>query len=150
MPLERLWLLGTARAERGALGRTIQYTEPDAWDLDSVSAGWRNRDIVAHLASTEVAAAAAVAGETPTEIEEFVKAHQTDRLDVDAFNAAAVERRANEPFRAVCWDRTTPRTGLWFMQSRNPPGCDMRSHDTFSTGKFPDWLTAGFEPFPIT
>jgi uncharacterized protein (TIGR03083 family) len=101
VPLERQWLLGTARAEREALGRTIQYTEPGVWDLDSVSSGWRNRDIVAHLASTDVAAAAVVAGETPVEIEEFVKAHPNERLDVDAFNSAAVERRANEPFRSL-------------------------------------------------
>lgn len=101
MPLERLWLLGTARAEREALGRTIQYTEPDVWDRDSVSAGWRNRDIVAHLASTDVAAAAVVAGETPTEIEEFAKAHPDEPLDADSLNAVAVARRAGEPFRSV-------------------------------------------------
>lgn len=101
MPLERAWLLGTARAEREGLGRTIQYTEPADWDADSVSPGWRNRDIVAHLASSDVAAAAVIAGETPAELEEFMKAHPGERLDVDAFNAQAVERRAGEPFRSV-------------------------------------------------
>jgi uncharacterized protein (TIGR03083 family) len=101
VPLERQWLLGTARAEREALGRTIQYTEPNVWDLESVSPGWRNRDIVAHLASTDVAAAATVAGEAPGEIAEFLKANAGGRLDVDTYNAAAVERRAAEPFRAV-------------------------------------------------
>src|SRR5207245_933804 len=73
LTLERLWLRATARAEREALGRTIQYTPPEAWDQDSVSAGWRNRDIVAHLAASEVGAAAAMAGETSAEVEEFIK-----------------------------------------------------------------------------
>jgi uncharacterized protein (TIGR03083 family) len=101
VPLERLWLLGTARAEREALGRTIQYTEPDVWERESVAPGWRNRDIVAHLAASDVLAAAAVAAETPAELEEFLKAAGEDRIDVDAFNAATVERRASEPFRTV-------------------------------------------------
>jgi len=101
VPLERMWLLGTARAEREALGRTIQYTEPDAWELDSVSPGWRNRDIVAHLAATDVLAAAVLGGETPAELEEFLKEGGGERIDVDAFNAASVERRASEAFRAV-------------------------------------------------
>jgi hypothetical protein len=61
-PLERTWLLGTAKAERDALGRTIQYTPPAAWDQESPSVGWRNRDIVAHLAGSDVAAAALLAG----------------------------------------------------------------------------------------
>jgi uncharacterized protein (TIGR03083 family) len=101
VPLERIWLLGTARAEREALGRTIQYTDPGMWDRESVSPGWRNRDIVAHLAASEVAAAAVVAGEVPVEFEEFLKAREGTSLSVDEFNAAAVERRAGEPFRSV-------------------------------------------------
>ena len=101
MTLDRAWLLGTARAEREALGRTIQYTPPEAWDQDSPSPSWRNRDIVAHLAATEVAAAAVVAGEDPAEIEEFDKGREGGAFSVDEFNEWSVRRRAEEPFRAV-------------------------------------------------
>ncbi len=100
-PLDRTWLLGTARAEREALGRTIQYTPPDAWDQESPAEGWRNRDIVAHLAATEVAAAAVIAGEPPSELEEYMKTLNGEPFSVDAFNDYSVRKRANEPFRVV-------------------------------------------------
>ena len=107
MTLDRAWLLGTARAEREALGRTIQYTEPPSWEAPSVSAGWRNRDIVAHLAATDVAAATVLGGEAPAEFEEFTKSAEGRTFDVEAFNHWSVERRANEPFRSVVteWGR---------------------------------------------
>jgi uncharacterized protein (TIGR03083 family) len=101
MTLDRTWLLGTARAEREALGRTIQYTSPDLWDSDSVSSGWRNRDIVGHLAATEVTAAAALAGEVPAEIEEFQKERDGEPFNLDDLNDHGVRRRAGEPFRSV-------------------------------------------------
>jgi hypothetical protein len=49
MVLDREWLLGVARQEREALGRTIQYTRPDAWEHPSP---WRGRplaDVLSHL-----------------------------------------------------------------------------------------------------
>jgi uncharacterized protein (TIGR03083 family) len=101
MMLERPWLLGVARAEREALGRTIQYTEPGDWDAESVCEGWRNRDVVAHLAATEMAAAAVLGGETADEVEEYVKTLDGGRLTADGFNEFSVTRRANEPFRSV-------------------------------------------------
>jgi uncharacterized protein (TIGR03083 family) len=101
MTLDRTWLLGVARAEREALGRTIQYTEPGAWEAQSVSPGWRNRDVIAHLAAQEATAAALMAGETPSELEEYAKSLDGSRLTVDGFNQYAVARRADEPFRAV-------------------------------------------------
>jgi uncharacterized protein (TIGR03083 family) len=101
LTLDRTWLLGTARAEREALGRTIQYTPPELWDAESVSPGWRNRDIVGHLAATEVAAAAALADEVPAEIEEFRKARDGEPFDLDDLNEHGVRRRAGEPFRSV-------------------------------------------------
>jgi uncharacterized protein (TIGR03083 family) len=107
-PLERTWLLGTARAEREALGRTIQYTPPEAWELDSVSLGWRNRDIVAHLAGTDVAAAALLGGEAPAELEELFKSSDGGwSSPVDAINDFIVKRRATEPFRSIVteWGR---------------------------------------------
>jgi uncharacterized protein (TIGR03083 family) len=97
--LEREHLLGVAQAERVALGRTIQYTDPAAWDRDSRLDGWRNRDIVAHLAASDAVAAAALGDEPAAEVEEFLKAEAAPT--VDAFNKFAVARRTEAPFRAV-------------------------------------------------
>lgn len=107
MTLDRTWLLGTARAEREALGRTIQYTEPPRWDAPSVSPPWRNRDLVAHLAASDVAAATVLGGEAPAEFEEFIKSREGGTFDLEGFNRWSVERRANEPFRSVVteWGR---------------------------------------------
>ena len=101
MTLERGWLLATARAEREALGRTIQYTPPEAWDQESSSPGWRNRDIVGHLAAAEVVAAAAMAAETAAELEEYLKGREGTPFRLDDFNQWTVERRAEQPFRSV-------------------------------------------------
>lgn len=101
MTLDRQWLLATARAEREALGRTIQYTPPEAWEQDSPSPGWRNRDIVAHLASDDVAAAAVIAGEVPAEFEEYAKSLEGEPATLDGFNEFSVRRRADLPFRQV-------------------------------------------------
>jgi len=102
-----MWLLGTARAEREALGRTIQYTPPEAWEQESPSPGWRNRDIVAHLAASEVVAAAAIADEVPSELEEFLKGLDEGPFTIDEFNEFTVRRRADLPFRSVVteWGR---------------------------------------------
>jgi uncharacterized protein (TIGR03083 family) len=100
-PLDRTWLLGAARAEREAFGRTIQYTPPEAWEEESLEAGWRNRDIVAHVGASDVAAAAVAAGEVPAEVEEFLKGRNEEPLNIDAFNEYSVKRRATEPFRGV-------------------------------------------------
>jgi uncharacterized protein (TIGR03084 family) len=107
MTLDRQWLLATARAEREALGRTIQYTPPEAWDQESPSPGWRNRDIVAHLAAGEVAAAAVIADEAATEIAEYVKGLEDEPATLDGFNEFSVSRRADLPFRQVVteWGR---------------------------------------------
>jgi uncharacterized protein (TIGR03083 family) len=105
--LDRTWLLGTARAEREAFGRTIQYTPPDRWDLESILPGWRNRDIVAHLAATEVAAAAVLADEVPAEFEEYAKANEGQVLTLESFNDWSVSKRTDVPFRSVVleWGR---------------------------------------------
>lgn len=107
MPLDRTWLLGATRAEREALGRTIQYTPPDRWEQESQSPGWRNRDIVAHLAAMEVAAAEAITGDEPAEFEEFSKELGDEGFSLDAFNDWSVRRRAESPFRSVVaeWGR---------------------------------------------
>jgi uncharacterized protein (TIGR03083 family) len=107
MTLDRPWLLATARAEREALGRTIQYTPPEAWQQDSPSPGWRNRDVVSHLAAGEVAAAATIAGEVPAEFEEYAKGLNGEPASLDGFNEFSVLRRAELPFRQVVteWGR---------------------------------------------
>jgi uncharacterized protein (TIGR03083 family) len=95
-----------ARHERDALGRTIQYTPPERWDEPSASDGWRNRDVVAHLAGADVAAAARVAGEPPTEWDEYHKAATDEGLPIslDGLNAFMVARRAELPFRQVAME----------------------------------------------
>ncbi|HEY1331457.1 MAG TPA: maleylpyruvate isomerase family mycothiol-dependent enzyme [Actinomycetota bacterium] len=100
MTLPREWLLSTARAEREAMGRSIQYTEPRFWEMDSVLPGWRNRDIVAHLAAGEQAAAESLGGQEPAELEAARKA-AGGSFSVDAFNASSVARRAQSPLREV-------------------------------------------------
>jgi uncharacterized protein (TIGR03083 family) len=100
-PLDQRWLLSTARFEREAMGRTIQYTPPEAWEQESVSPGWRNRDVVAHLAASEVAAAAAMAGEVSAELEEYTKSLDGARFTLEGFNEWSVRKRAEEPFRVV-------------------------------------------------
>jgi uncharacterized protein (TIGR03083 family) len=100
-PLDQRWLLSTARFEREAMGRTIQYTPPEAWEQESASPGWRNRDVVAHLAASEVAASAAMAGEVSAELEEYAKSLDGARLTLEGFNEWSVRKRAEEPLRVV-------------------------------------------------
>jgi len=108
MALDRSWLLATAREEREAVGRTMQYTEPQYWDQPSGCDGWRNRDVVAHLASAEAVAAATLRGEALQEVERYF-AGLTDGTSptVDGFNDYAVAQRSEQSVRAVIgeWGR---------------------------------------------
>jgi uncharacterized protein (TIGR03083 family) len=90
--LDRARMLGIANAERQRLGRTIQYSPPSLWDADSVCAGWHNRDVVAHLAAQETAAAQLVAGEPAVELAAFREANGGE-LWVNGFNEWAVRTR---------------------------------------------------------
>lgn len=103
MTLERQELLGIAHAERERLGRTIQYAPTDAWDNDSPCAGWRNRDVMAHLAAQETAAAQLIGGEPAAEFDAFREANGGD-LWVDGLNEWAVGLRAELPARQVIGD----------------------------------------------
>ncbi|HEX6009843.1 MAG TPA: maleylpyruvate isomerase N-terminal domain-containing protein, partial [Actinomycetota bacterium] len=94
--LDRTTLIGIAHAERERLGRTIQYTPPAAWDADSVSAGWRNRDIVAHLAAQDTAAAQLVGDEPAEEFDMFREANGGE-LWVNGFNEWAIKVRDERP-----------------------------------------------------
>jgi uncharacterized protein (TIGR03083 family) len=103
LAIERERMIGIARAERERLGRTIQYAPADTWQADSVCAGWRNRDIVAHLAAQDVAAAQLVAGEPAVEFDAFRDANGGE-LWVDGFNEWAVKMRTDVDDRTVIHD----------------------------------------------
>jgi uncharacterized protein (TIGR03083 family) len=101
--LQRFEMLAIANAERQRLGRTIQYTPPDAWDGPSPCEGWRNRDVMAHLAAQEVAAAQVIGGEPAVEFVAFRQAND-GQFWVNGFNEWAVEVRKDLPFRQVNLD----------------------------------------------
>jgi len=101
--IDRAQMLGIAHAERERLGRTIQYTPPAVWDAESVCAGWRNRDIVAHLAAQDTAAAQLLSGEPAAEFDAFREANDGD-LWVRGFNEWAVRIREELPTRQLITD----------------------------------------------
>ena len=106
MTIDRTTMLGIARAERERLGRTIQYAPPDTWDADSVCAGWRNRDLVAHLAAQETAAAQLLNGDPAVEFDAFRDANSGE-LWVSGFNEWAITVRADASSRdlVTSWGR---------------------------------------------
>ncbi|MGH2724760.1 MAG: maleylpyruvate isomerase family mycothiol-dependent enzyme [Actinomycetota bacterium] len=105
--LERTWLLGVARHERDALGRVIQYTPPDRWEADSPCQGWRVKNVLAHLAASEVAAAAVLGGEPPSELDEYRKSLEGEPFTADGWNDWSVARRADTPHLSLAleWGR---------------------------------------------
>ena len=78
------------------MGRSVQYTEAEYWEKDSVLPGWLNRDLVAHLAGADGAAAALVGGDPAVEIDEYRKSLNGAAFTVDGFNAVVVGRRRRE------------------------------------------------------
>jgi uncharacterized protein (TIGR03083 family) len=117
--IDRTRLLGIAHAERERLGRTIQYTDPDVWDAPSVCAGWRNRDIVAHLAAQDTAAAQLLAGEPAVEFEAFRQANDGE-LWVNGFNEWAVTVREETPVRGLITDWGRAVQAFLVLSSRLP------------------------------
>ncbi|HEX5948153.1 MAG TPA: maleylpyruvate isomerase family mycothiol-dependent enzyme [Actinomycetota bacterium] len=99
--MERDELLAVARHERDALGRTVQYMPPDRWLVESPSHGWPVKDALAHLAASEVAAAALVGGEEATELEEYRKSLDGEPVTPDGWTEWSVARRAEESPVAV-------------------------------------------------
>jgi len=153
MTLDRHWLLGVARAEREGLGRTVQYTDPNAWDNDSPSEGWRVRDVLGHLAASEVAAAALLSGETATEIDDYAKTIDGDEVTLDGFNDWAVRRRAETAVRPVAleWGRAADlllarasRTTVedWSDRRVSWFGADLRTGD-FLQYRVVEWWVHG-------
>jgi uncharacterized protein (TIGR03083 family) len=94
--LDREELLAVARHERDALGRTVQYTPPERWLEASPCEGWRVKDVLAHLAASEVAAAALLGGEDATELDEYRKSLDGEPVTPDGWNAWSVRRRADD------------------------------------------------------
>ncbi|HEY7659604.1 MAG TPA: maleylpyruvate isomerase family mycothiol-dependent enzyme [Actinomycetota bacterium] len=103
MKIDRERMLGLAHAERARLGRTMQYAAPGVWDEDSVCDGWRNRDIVAHLAAQDIAAAQLLDGGPAVEFDAFREANGGD-LWVTGFNEWAVRSREETPTRQLIED----------------------------------------------
>ena len=129
--LDRTTLIGIAHAERERLGRTIQYTPPAAWDADSVSAGWRNRDIVAHLAAQDTAAAQLVGDEPAGEFDMFREANGGE-LWVNGFNEWAIKVRDERPTRQLIAD--WGRAAETFLEL-----CTRLSDDEWRTKRV-DWV----------
>ena len=71
----------------------MQYTPPERWEEPSPRESWRAKDVLAHLAASEVAAAAMVAEEEATELEEFRKSLDGKDFSVEAWDQWAVDRR---------------------------------------------------------
>ena len=101
MSLNRDELLGVANAERQRLGRTIQYADPSTWEQPSAVPGWWNRDVMAHLAAADTAAAQLVAGEPPAEFDEYRARLDGQPFAVDDLNTWTVDRRSGLPYREV-------------------------------------------------
>jgi uncharacterized protein (TIGR03083 family) len=104
--MSRTDFMAAASFEREGFGRTVQYTPPQAWDEPSRVPGWDSHDVLAHLHAQEIAAAALVGEEVAPELEEY-RASSGGTLDVDGFNAFAVDRRKQISTRqlAVEWGK---------------------------------------------
>jgi uncharacterized protein (TIGR03083 family) len=99
--VDRRTLLGIAHAERQRLGRTVQYAEPRTWEQPSALPGWWNRDVMAHLASHDTAAAQLVKGDPAEELDDYRASLNGEPFTVEAFNRWAVERRSGLDTRDV-------------------------------------------------
>lgn len=101
--MDRTRLIGILHAERARLGRTIQYADPKRWDDPNPCQGWSNRDLMAHLAAQDTAAAQVVGGGPPEELESFREANGGD-LWVDGLNEWAIGVRAELSTRQILAD----------------------------------------------
>jgi uncharacterized protein (TIGR03083 family) len=100
MSMDRETLLAAARAEREALGRTIQKADPGSWDNASARSGWNNRDVLAHLAAFDGVTAAVLAGEEPDEVAEY-RDTVSGEFTMDGFGLWTLARRAQDPYREL-------------------------------------------------
>ena len=88
-------MLTTARHERDALGRTVQYTPPERWE-ERDGQGKRIKDVLAHLTASDIAAAALIAGEEAPEVEEFRKSLDGEPFTADAWHEWVIERSKDD------------------------------------------------------
>lgn len=102
MGIAKEQLVGVAHAERQRLGRTIQYASPESWERPSTCPGWWNRDVMAHLAGQDTAAAQLMKGDPAVELDEYRSAlADDDPFTVDGLNTFLVNRRSGLPYREV-------------------------------------------------
>ena len=102
MRLSREQLVGIAHAERQRLGRMIQYSPPASWEQPSACAGWWNRDVMAHLAGQDTAAAQLLKGDDPVEFDQYrASLSSGEELTTDGLNAFLVNRRSGFPHREI-------------------------------------------------
>ncbi len=101
MGLDRRTLTGIANAERQRLGRTIQFAPPESWEAPSACAGWWNRDVVAHLAAQDTAAAQLLKGDPAAEFDEYRSSIGEAELTSEGLNAWLVARRSGLAVREV-------------------------------------------------
>ncbi len=132
MTLSRRKLLGIAHAERQRLGRMCQYADPGTWEMPSAADGWWNRDVMAHLAAHDTAAAQLVGGEPAQELDEFRSQSGGDAFSVDAFNAWTVNRRSGLSEREVI--ETWGRAAGSFVEL-----CSRLSDEEWERNRYP-WL----------
>ncbi len=101
MTFDRETLIGLAQAERQRLGRMIQFAEPGTWEEPSACPGWWNRDVMAHLAAQDTAAAQLMKGDDAAELDKYRAGLGDEPFTVDGFNAFAVNRRSATATREI-------------------------------------------------
>ena len=133
MTIHRETLIGLAQAERQRLGRMIQFADPASWEAPSACEGWWNRDVMAHLAAQDTAAAQLMKGDPVTELDEYRESLGEEPFTVDGFNAWAVNRRSGLPTREVLtvWGQAADAFLVY---------ASLLSEDHWSTRRFP-WFS---------
>ncbi len=101
MTISRDDLVGIAHAERERLGRMIQFADPSSWEMPSAAPGWWNRDVIAHLAASDTAAAQLVAGMAAEELDAYRASLNGQGFSTDGWNAWSVNRRSGIETRAL-------------------------------------------------
>lgn len=109
-----------------------QYADAATWDLPSAAEGWWNRDVMAHLAAQDTAAAQLAAGEPAQELDEFRSQLSGQPFSVDAFNAWTVARRSEISERDVI--ETWGRAAAAFLEL-----CSRLSDEEWQKNRYP-WL----------
>jgi uncharacterized protein (TIGR03084 family) len=92
-------LVDDLAAEQAALAAVLRALPPEAWELPTHATGWAVRDQVAHLASTDEAAALAI-----VDPEGFVEAVQERRTGAEGDTPSFLDRgRALPPEGVFAW-----------------------------------------------